>query len=141
MTRRGFFLMFAVMFTLSIGVIATPAMAQDDIPAPCCITFNNTMPCPITFCVKTPGGPVCVSVPANTTGISVTFQNIDCAGPTVYVTDICGNARVIPPQGCALVALGSCCPRICLTRDLTRCWQVTTTPSQLCYGCPHQDID
>lgn len=139
MTRRSFILMFAVMLTLSIGGIVTPAIAQDDTPSPCCFTFNNTMACAITFCVKTPSGPACITIPANTTGVSVTLQNIDCTSPTLYVTDNCGNERVIPPQGCAIVAVGNCCPRICMTRELTRCWQITTTPSPICYACP-QDI-
>lgn len=138
MTHRRFLLIIAAVFTLIMGVGVTPAIAQDDI-TPCCFTFNNTMSCTITFCVRTPNGPACVTVPGNTS-VSLTV-NTDCASPGVYVTDICGNIRVIPVNGCTIANLGSCCPRICMTRDVTRCWQITTSFSPLCYGCPANDLD
>lgn len=135
MTRRSFLSILALITLVGLWLTPTQAAAQDDAATPCCFALTNNMHCSITFCLETPSGPVCVTVPGGTR-VSATLNVNDCTNPALFVTDICGNRRLVPVNGCTIANLGSCCPKICLTRTPdSRCWQITADPSLLCYAC------
>lgn len=115
-------------------VLPETAAAQ----AACCdVTYTNNTACPITFCIRTASGPICVTVAAGGT-VVITLPAALCNNPAMYVVDRCDNNVKLPLTGCiSPVALSpGCCAQICVTSGIAGCWFVTANPLAVKCLCP-----
>lgn len=125
---------------LCCGLIAAFIMfaapgAQAQVITCCDVTYDNNTDCPITFCVRTASGPVCVTVPAHGS-VVITLPNSLCGNPPLYLVDRCGQ-NIALVNGCVNVALSpNCCAQVCLSAGFAGCWFVTATPLAVKCLCP-----